>query len=66
MKKILIVDDEKNIRNSIEMALNSMKLKYDYAVDGKDALEKINNLNYELILMDVKMPYKNGYVRNYN
>lgn len=58
--KILIVDDERSIRNSLREILEYEKYKVEEAVDGEDALEKIKNTLYDLILCDIKMPKKDG------
>ncbi len=58
--KILIVDDERSIRNSLREILEFEKYKVEEAVDGEEALEKIKNTLYDLILCDIKMPKKDG------
>jgi DNA-binding NtrC family response regulator len=58
--KILIVDDERSIRNSLREILEFEKYKVDEAVDGEEALEKIKNTLYDLVLCDIKMPKKDG------
>ncbi|GAA0078812.1 hypothetical protein UT300005_31910 [Clostridium sp. CTA-5] len=60
MKKILIVDDEKNIRISIEKCLLKEEYDVECASDGEEALQKIKTKNYDLILMDFQMPKKTG------
>lgn len=59
-KKILIVDDEKNIRISLQKCFSNSEYETEVAVDGMEALDKIKNKNYDLILMDIQMPKKNG------
>lgn len=59
-KSLLIVDDEKNIRYTLLQALESLEIDVDTAVNGEEALEKINNKQYSLILLDLKMPGMNG------
>ncbi|HKK11057.1 MAG TPA: response regulator, partial [Bacteroidales bacterium] len=58
--KILIVDDERSIRNSLREILEFEKYKVEEAVDGEEALEKIKDTLYDLILCDIKMPKKDG------
>ncbi|GAA0068755.1 hypothetical protein UT300003_02780 [Clostridium sardiniense] len=60
MKKILIVDDEKNIRIGIKHCLKSEGYNISMACDGEEALHKAENENYDLILMDYQMPNRNG------
>ncbi len=60
MAKILIVDDERSIRNTLRDILESEKYKIDDAEDGIIALEKINENEYDVILCDIKMPRMDG------
>lgn len=60
MKKILIVDDEKNIRVGLKHCLKSEGYNISMACDGDEALYKAENENYDLILMDYQIPNKNG------
>ncbi|MBN2089111.1 response regulator [candidate division KSB1 bacterium] len=57
---VLIVDDEKNIRLTISQALESLELDIETAVNGEEALEKIKQKEFKLILLDLKMPGMNG------
>ena len=59
--KILIVDDEVNIVNVLkEYAIHS-GYEVDEAFDGTEAVAKVENNNYDCILMDIMMPNINGY-----
>ena len=59
--KILIVDDEVNIVNVLkEYAIHS-GYEVDEAFDGTEAVSKVENNNYDCILMDIMMPNMNGY-----
>lgn len=60
MAKILIVDDEISIRDSLSEILKFESYEVDTAVDGQDALDKIKKINFDLVLCDVKMPKKDG------
>ncbi|MCF8232032.1 MAG: sigma-54 dependent transcriptional regulator, partial [Bacteroidales bacterium] len=60
MAKVLVIDDEKSIRNSLREILEYEKYKVEEAVDGVEALEKINTNPYDVILCDIKMPKKDG------
>ncbi len=59
-KKILIVDDEQNIRKTLKQCLANEGYGIDIAVNGKEGLEKIKDDNYDLVLLDIKMPGLNG------
>lgn len=58
--KILIVDDEKAIRESLELLLRDEGYKAETAADGEEALEKIKTDNYDLVITDIKMPKLDG------
>lgn len=58
--KLLIVDDEKNIRMTLKQCFSEEKYVLDMAVDGEDALEKLNKNNYDLVLLDIRMPKLTG------
>lgn len=62
MPKILIVDDEENIRNIISKYLSKFNINSIEASDGKEALDVLKNEkeNIDLILMDVMMPNMDG------
>jgi len=59
-RKIMVVDDEQNIREIVSEFLTEMGYKVTLAVDGMDALEKVQYEQYELYLVDVYMPRLNG------
>ena len=57
---ILIVDDEESIRNIISRRLESEGYSCEVASDGKEALWKAFIKDFDLVLMDVKMPGMSG------
>ena len=59
--KILVVDDEKLIRDVIKEYLVNANYEVDEADSGKIALEKINNNNYDLLVLDIMMPEMDGF-----
>ena len=59
--KILIVEDEKNLASLIENRLLKEKYLIDIAYDGEDGLYKAMSNIYDLILLDVMLPYKDGF-----
>ena len=61
MRKILIVEDEKNISKLIEDTLLIANYKTECSYDGIDALNKINNNKYDLIIMDIMLPNLDGF-----
>ena len=60
MSKILIIDDEKNIRKTLREILEYEKFKVDEAIDGTEGLSLIKKEKYDLILCDIKMPKMDG------
>lgn len=59
-KRILLVDDEPLIVKGLKFALESDGYETDSAGDGEQALEKIKNGNFDLILLDVMLPKMSG------
>ena len=57
---ILIADDEKNIRSGLGKALELDGYSVFLAQDGKEALEKVNSENIDLMIADLKMPFVSG------
>ena len=61
--KLLIADDEASIRNGLKCILDWEELGYKLcgeASNGKDAVEQINNLRPDLVILDIKMPGLTG------
>lgn len=61
MIRILVVDDEKPIANYIKLTLKQAGYWVDCAFDGMTALEKAEQINYDLILLDVMLPEIDGF-----
>ncbi len=55
-KKVLVVDDEEDIRNTIKQILEKENYLVETAVDGDDCLKKAKTFNPDLVLMDIMMP----------
>jgi len=60
-KKILIVDDDKEICEAIERVLAEEGYKVFKAYNGKEALQEVNEKIPDLIILDILMPKLNGY-----
>jgi len=58
--KLLIVDDEKHIREGLQKALSSDGYEVELASDGEEALEKIEEGDVDLVITDLKMPKLSG------
>ena len=61
MKKILVVEDEKDIQNIIKAFLENEEYKVETADDGLDAINLIQKNNYDLILLDIMLPKIDGF-----
>jgi len=60
MEKILVVDNEKSLRDILAIALRKDGYFIETADDGDTALKILSKENFDLILTDVKMPRMNG------
>lgn len=60
MARILIVDDEKSIRNTLRDILEFEQYEVDEAVDGMECLVKLKQNKYDVLVMDIKMPKMDG------
>jgi DNA-binding NtrC family response regulator len=58
--RILVVDDERNIRNNLTSVLESAGYKVDASGDGEDALAKCKNQHYDIAFVDIQMPKMGG------
>lgn len=60
-KKVLVVDDEKLIVKGIRFSLEQDGMEVDCAYDGEEALQKIKDNKYDIILLDIMLPKLNGF-----
>jgi DNA-binding NtrC family response regulator len=60
MSSILVIDDERSIRNVLKDILTNEGYKIDEAVDGEEGLEKFKSKDYDVVLCDIKMPKLDG------
>ena len=60
MAKILVIDDEKSIRDTLKEILEYEDHQVDVAEDGEEGLEQFKNNKYDIVLLDIKMPKKDG------
>lgn len=58
--KILLIDDEEIVRETLTDFLTSAGHNVEQATDGKKALKLLENTSYDLIIMDVFMPEVDG------
>ena len=60
-KRVLVVDDEKLIVKGIRFSLEQDGMEVDCAYDGEEALQKAQNNEYDIILLDIMLPKMNGF-----
>ena len=60
-KKVLIVDDEAGILEMVNKTLTKQGYAVTTSPDGKDALDKITQSKFDIIILDIMMPYLDGF-----
>lgn len=60
MAKILVIDDQRSIRNTLKDILEYENHTVDLAEDGEQGLEKYKATKYDVVLCDIKMPNMDG------
>lgn len=60
MHRVLVVDDDKVLQDSVRQALEYHHFKVDVADNGKDAVSAVYREKYDLVVMDVNMPVMDG------
>lgn len=66
MKKILVVDDNSNERSGLCRLLERAGYEVRSAADGVEALQKVRNDNFDLMLLDIWMPRMDGLDREHS
>ena len=61
MSHILIVDDDDKIRELLKEFLTENNFLISTAADATEALEKLNSISFDLMIIDIMMPGMNGY-----
>ncbi|MGA7826221.1 MAG: sigma-54 dependent transcriptional regulator [Geobacteraceae bacterium] len=59
-KKILVVDDEENLRHMLQVVLGKQGYLVDVAADGEEALRLAKSSSYDFVLCDIRMPVVDG------
>ena len=57
---ILVVDDDDGIRNLVKQYLNENNFLVTTAINAEDAVQKIDLVKFDLIVLDIMMPGKSG------
>lgn len=60
MKTILAVDDSASVRQMVSFTLRAAGYEVVEAVDGADALQKLNSVQVQLVITDLNMPRLDG------
>jgi two-component system, OmpR family, alkaline phosphatase synthesis response regulator PhoP len=60
-EKILIVEDDAVIRMALEDRLQSEGYNFDHALDGEEGLRKAKQDPFDLVILDIMLPRKNGF-----
>lgn len=60
MHKVLVVDDDKVLQQSVKQALDYHHFAVEVADNGKEAVQKVYGQKYDLVVMDVNMPEMDG------
>jgi NtrC-family two-component system response regulator AlgB len=58
--RVLIVDDERNIRRTFSLALESMNHEVSTASSGRDALDELQRANFDVVFLDLKLSQESG------
>ena len=59
-RRVLIVDDDSDIRQLLSTALRQKALSIDEATDGREAIELLRENAYAVVLLDLMMPHVDG------
>jgi CheY-like chemotaxis protein len=60
-RRVLVADDEENIREAVSGVLRKSGCEVETAPDGAQAVTMLEQRSYDLLVADIKMPHKNGY-----
>ena len=60
LKAILVVDDDQQLATALQWILAEENFLVDVAFDGDEALRKVDALEYDAVICDVKMPHLRG------
>ena len=60
MPRILVIDDDREVRVSLIAALEKVGHDVDEAGDGEEAIEYFTSMPYDVVISDINMPVKDG------
>ena len=61
MMKVLIADDDQSVRNSVRRVLEDADYEVTLAADGQEVLQHFEHADFDLLLLDIGLPIKNGW-----
>ena len=56
MARVMVVDDEEDLRNLVKMVMEKEGFEVESAEDGNDFLEKVDRFQPDIVILDVMMP----------
>jgi len=59
--KILLVDDDVRLANLLKTEFEELGFEFNHSPSGEDALQRLNNHHYQLVILDVMLPLMNGF-----
>jgi len=60
-KKVLVVDDDRSVRESVSKVLTAEDYEVVLAADGQEALDRFNSGRIDLLLLDIGLPMRSGW-----
>ncbi|MEW5767850.1 MAG: response regulator [bacterium] len=60
MARILVVDDEEDVTELLGAALESEGYQFEAALNAEEAIQKIKETAFDLVLLDIRLPQMNG------
>jgi two-component system response regulator AtoC len=59
-KRVLVIDDEENLRHYLQLVLGEAGYRVETASDGREALERMQQHTWDIVLCDIRMPRMDG------
>jgi len=61
MKRILVIDDEEQLRHLVQLAMEKAGFEVETACDGKEGIEKFDADEFDVVVTDIQMPGMDGH-----
>src|SRR4030042_7007280 len=59
-KRVLVIDDEENLRHYLQLVVGEAGYQVETASDGAEALERMQQHTWDIVLCDIRMPRMDG------